>query len=175
MIKLWIADIREDISWNDLIKAANKAEARAKIPGSTHLDKCCLKGKRPWKISLNTCDDQAKKTKATPPQIKASPSVSDQSKVIIKAKEKVRKEKKRRKHQKSKIDKKDKTIALLQWELIPLRLQKAKKRSNTMAKALKRTSPRSSAITIIRKTTTPGITPSQKTSCSLGNFYISDY
>ena len=37
-IKLWIADIGEDMPWDDLIRAANKAEARAKIQGSTHLD-----------------------------------------------------------------------------------------------------------------------------------------
>ncbi len=37
-IKLWIADIREDMPWNDLIRAANKVEARAKIQESTYLD-----------------------------------------------------------------------------------------------------------------------------------------
>ncbi len=31
LIKLWIANIREDIPWDDLIRAANKAEAKAKI------------------------------------------------------------------------------------------------------------------------------------------------
>ncbi len=30
-IKLWIANIGEDLPWDDLIRAANKAEARAKI------------------------------------------------------------------------------------------------------------------------------------------------
>ncbi len=30
-IKLWIADIGEDMPWDDLIRPANKAEARAKI------------------------------------------------------------------------------------------------------------------------------------------------
>ncbi len=30
-INLWIADISEDMPWDDLIRAANKAEARAKI------------------------------------------------------------------------------------------------------------------------------------------------
>ncbi len=52
-IKLWIADIRDDISWDNLIRAANKAEARAKIQGSTHLDQQCPKGKRPLKMSFN--------------------------------------------------------------------------------------------------------------------------
>ncbi len=98
-IKLWIANIGEDIPWDDLIRAANKAEARAKIQGSTHLDQQCHKGKRPLKMSLNARDDQAKKTKATPPLTKASPPTSDQSEVTEKAKEKARKEKQRRGHQ----------------------------------------------------------------------------
>ncbi len=38
LIKLWIADIGEDMPWDNLIRAANKAEAKAKIQGSTHLD-----------------------------------------------------------------------------------------------------------------------------------------
>ncbi len=37
-IKLWISNIGEDMPWDDLIKTANKAEARAKIQRSTHLD-----------------------------------------------------------------------------------------------------------------------------------------
>ncbi len=31
--------------WNDLIRVVNKAEARAKIQGSTQLDQQCSKGK----------------------------------------------------------------------------------------------------------------------------------
>ncbi len=80
--------------WDDLIRAANKSEARAKIQGSTHLDQRCPKGKRPLKMSLNTRDDQVEKTKATFPQTKASPPASDQLEVTEKAKEKARKEKK---------------------------------------------------------------------------------
>ncbi len=37
LIKLWIADIDEDIPWDNLIRAANKDEVRAKIQESTHL------------------------------------------------------------------------------------------------------------------------------------------
>ncbi len=65
-IKLWIADIEEDMPWDDLIRAANKAEARAKIQGSTHLHQRCPKGKRLLKMSLNARDDQAE-SKATAP------------------------------------------------------------------------------------------------------------
>ncbi len=45
LIKLWIADRGADMSWDNLIRAANKAEARAKIQGSTHLDHWYPKGK----------------------------------------------------------------------------------------------------------------------------------
>ncbi len=74
-IKLWIADIGEDMPWDDLIRAPNKAEARAKIQGSTHLDQRYPKRKRPLKMSLNARDDQAEKPKATAPQARIhSPS-----------------------------------------------------------------------------------------------------
>ncbi len=52
-IKFWIADIREDLQWDDLIRVANKAEARAKIQGSTYLDQRCPKRKQLLKMSLN--------------------------------------------------------------------------------------------------------------------------
>ncbi len=89
-IKLCITNIGEDIPWEDLIIAANKAEARAKIQESTHLDQWCPKEKSPLKISLNFRDDQAKKTKATLLQAKASLPTSNQSRTS----EKIRKEKK---------------------------------------------------------------------------------
>ncbi len=85
--------------WDNLIRAANKAETRAMIYGSTYLDQRCPKGKWFLKMSLNSCDNQAKKIKTTLPQTKASLSTSDQLKVTKKAKEKARKEKKRRDHQ----------------------------------------------------------------------------
>ena len=37
-IKLWIADIGEDMPWDHLVSAANKAEAKSKIQRSTHLN-----------------------------------------------------------------------------------------------------------------------------------------
>ncbi len=42
-IKLWIANIGENMPWDDLIRAANKAETRVRIQGSTHLDQQCPK------------------------------------------------------------------------------------------------------------------------------------
>ncbi len=60
-IKLWIVDIGEDMPWDNLIRAANKAEVRAKIQGSTYLDQQCPKRKRPLKMSLNSWDDQLEK------------------------------------------------------------------------------------------------------------------
>ncbi len=65
--------------WDNLIRAANKAEARAKIQGSTHLDQRCPKGKRPLKMSLNARDDQVEKPKATAPQARALSPPAGQS------------------------------------------------------------------------------------------------
>ncbi len=67
LIKLWIANLEEDMPWDNLIRAANKAEARAKIQGSTYLDQRFPKEKQYLKMSLNARDDQVKKPKATPP------------------------------------------------------------------------------------------------------------
>ncbi len=61
--------------WDDLIRAANKAEARAKIQGSTHLDQRCPKGRRPLKMSLNARDNQA-----TAPQTRPHSPPAGQSK-----------------------------------------------------------------------------------------------
>ncbi len=87
--------------WDNLIRAPNKVEARAKIQRNTHLDPRCPKGKRPLKMSLNSRDDQAKKAKTILPQAKASPSASDQSE----APEKIRKEKKKKWQQKERAKK----------------------------------------------------------------------
>ncbi len=74
--------------WDDLTRVANKAEARARIQGSTPLDQRCPKGKRPLKMSLNSWDDQAEKPKTMTPPAKADPPQSDQSE----ASDKVRKD-----------------------------------------------------------------------------------
>ncbi len=50
--------------WDDLIRVANKAEARAKIQGSTHLDQRCPKEKKPLKMSFNSKDNQMKAPQA---------------------------------------------------------------------------------------------------------------
>ncbi len=92
-IKLWIDEVgRQQMSWDDLVSAANRAKAKARIHGSHHLDQRCPKGKRPLKISINSRDDQAEKTKATSPQTKANSPTSDQPEVS----EKARKEKKKK-------------------------------------------------------------------------------
>ncbi len=59
--------------WDDLIRAANKAEARAKIQRSSHLDQRCPKKKWPLKMSLNYRDDQTDK-KAPQAKNKANPA-----------------------------------------------------------------------------------------------------
>ncbi len=82
----------KDMPWDDLVKVANKAEARARIQGSTHLDQWCPKGKWPLKMSLNSRDNQAEKPKATAPSAKVDPPKSDQSE----ASDKVRKDRKKK-------------------------------------------------------------------------------
>ncbi len=52
--------------WDDLIRAANKAEAKAKIQKSTYLNQRCPKERRPLKMSLNARDNQTE-PKATSP------------------------------------------------------------------------------------------------------------
>ena len=66
MTKLWIADIREDMPWDNLIKAANKTKAKAKIQRNTHLNQLCPKGKQFLKMNLNFYDNQTEKIKAIP-------------------------------------------------------------------------------------------------------------
>ncbi len=58
---------------------------------------------------------------------------------------------------------------------MPLRSQRAKKRNNAIVRAVKGTFLRLLAMIVIRKATTPRITPSQKISYSFDNLYIGDY
>ena len=75
---------------------------------------------------------------------------------------------------KDKIGEKTKIVTLLQLEQMPLKSQRAKKRSDAIATAIKKTSLKSPAITVIRKAIISGIVPSQKTSYSLNNLHIGD-
>lgn len=65
-------------------------------------------------MSFNSYDDQAKKTKATNSQIKASLPTFNQSKITKKAKKKAKKEKTEGNTKESKTNKKDKIIVSLQ-------------------------------------------------------------
>ncbi len=82
--------------WDDLIRATNKAEARAKIQGSTHQDQRYFKGKRLLKMSLNSRDNQADKKQL---QAKKKARPIKQSSEPEKSSEKARKEKKKKGHQ----------------------------------------------------------------------------
>lgn len=66
---------------------------------------------------------------------------------------------------------KSKIVALSQLEQISLKLLKAKKISNKIA--LEKIYLRSHITTITRSVTTSGIVLTQKTSYTLGNFYVS--
>ncbi len=79
--------------WNILIRAANKAEARAKIQGNTHLDQQCPKKKQPLKMRLNSRDDETNK-KTLEAKDKANP-VKEGSEAE-KSSEKAKKEKKKK-------------------------------------------------------------------------------
>lgn len=72
----------------------------------------------------------------------------------------------------NKTNEKVQTIAPLQLELIPLGLPRVKRKSNITPSVPGRMSLRSSAITIIKKATTPRIALYQKTRCSLGKFNV---
>lgn len=50
---------------DNLVSAANKTEAKAKIQGNTHLDQRCSKKKWLLKMCLNFCDDQVDKKDIT--------------------------------------------------------------------------------------------------------------
>lgn len=77
---------------------------------------------------------------------------------------KIRSKRKRKKDyiKDNKTDKKVKIVISLQLKLMLFKPQKAKRRSNTMAKALKKMSLRSPTIIIIRRATILKIAPSQK-------------
>lgn len=77
-IKLWInKDGQELLSWDNLVKKSSKAKAKAFIHGNTYLEQCCPKRKRLLKMSINSQDNQVKKTKAIAPQTRAhSPPVN---------------------------------------------------------------------------------------------------
>ncbi len=59
--------------WDDLIRAANKAETRAKIQGNTYLDQQCPKKKKHLKMNLNSRDNQTDK-KTLQAKDKANPA-----------------------------------------------------------------------------------------------------
>ncbi len=88
-----MAEIREDMPWNDRIRAVHKSEARAKIQGNTQLNQLCSKEKRSLKISLNIEDYQTDK-KAL--QAKDRASSAEQGSEVEKSSEKARKEKKKK-------------------------------------------------------------------------------
>ncbi len=69
-IKLWIDKVgRQQLPWDKLVKAANRAEAKARIHNNQHLDQRYPKGKRSLKLTLKDSNEQSsEKTKASPRQ-----------------------------------------------------------------------------------------------------------
>ncbi len=79
--------------WDDLIRAANNAEARTKIQENTHLDQRYPKEKRPLKMSLNYSNDQTDK-KAS--QAKDKVNLAKQGSETEMSSEKAKKENKKK-------------------------------------------------------------------------------
>ncbi len=75
-IKLWIDEVsRQLLPWDKLVKAANKAKAKARIHNNQHLDQRYPKEKRPLKLTLKDSKEQcSEKTKAAPLQQKPAGS-----------------------------------------------------------------------------------------------------
>lgn len=61
LIKLSIADVGQDMPWNNLVSAVNITKVLAKIQESTHLDQRYVKEKWPLKMNSNSRNDQADK------------------------------------------------------------------------------------------------------------------
>lgn len=98
---------------DDLIRAANKAKARAKMQKNTYLDQRCPKEKQSLKMSLNSCDNQAEKTKVALLQTTASLPMFDQSETTKKVKKKARKKRKKENTKENNTNKKKETIVPL--------------------------------------------------------------
>ncbi len=99
--------------WDDLIKVANKAEARAKTQGSTHLNQRCPKGKRPLKMSLNSRDNQLEKAQQKTDSVSQEqvPDKANQAEQRHETSKKTRKNKKQKSHQAKQDQRKDNTPA----------------------------------------------------------------
>ena len=97
MIKLWIANIGEDMPWNNLVSAANKAKAKAKIQENTHLDQQYFKGKWSLKMSLNSRNNHLEKAQKSG-IISQFLDKAYQAEQGTEAKKKARKKKKKKRH-----------------------------------------------------------------------------
>ena len=66
---------RQQLPWDKLVKAANYAEAKARIHNNQQLDQCCPKEKRPLKLTLKDSNElSSEKTMAAPLQQKSAVS-----------------------------------------------------------------------------------------------------
>lgn len=105
-IKLWIDEVgRQQLSWDELVSAANRAEAKARIHNNQHLDQRCPRGKRPLKLVFKESREQQSTEKAQPKPTTSGLSVTPPAKPLgsghrseqsSEASEKARKEKKKK-------------------------------------------------------------------------------
>ncbi len=160
-IKLWITNIGDNMPWDDLIRVANKAEARVKIQKSTHLDQQCPKEKRPLNMSLNlgTIKWRPRRPRIRPTRLNKSPRPKSPLK-------------RPGKNNKRRVARDGAKGQLLQLELIPL--QQPQVVSDKKRRWRPEMSQKSPAIVITKRVTILPIVPSQKTSCSLGDLHVGD-
>lgn len=110
-IKLWIDEVgRQQLPWDELVRTANRAEAKARIHDYHHLDQRCPKGKRPLKLTLKDSNEQSpEKTKTAPPQKAGGSSQSQRAEQGSEAnrneEKKSRRDKKHRRRQEQKEQK----------------------------------------------------------------------
>lgn len=108
-IQLWIDKIRrQQLSWDKLVIAVNRPEAKARIHNNHHLDQECPRGNRPLKLTFKESEEQTTE-KAQPkatasglsitPLAKSSSSSDHRSEQGSEDSEKARREKKKKQNQ----------------------------------------------------------------------------
>lgn len=172
-IKLWIDEVgRQQLSWDELVTAANRAEVKARIHNNHHR-------KRPLKLTLKDSGEQTTE-KAQPkatasglsitPSAKSSSSSGHQSEQGSEDSKKARREKKR-------IEAGAKGEKPAPRLLGPTRPLPPGRKKQARIEAKIRTFHKSPVGTVIRRAIMQLTVPSsrsQKTSCSLGDLHVGD-
>lgn len=77
LIRVWVEEIyKQQMSWDDIVSAANRTEVKARIHSNHYLNQQCPRRKRPMKMNINFNQDnqpEIAEPKATALQAKANP------------------------------------------------------------------------------------------------------